>query len=276
MITLNINDKLLIAAALLPAVILCIYVYKKDKVEKEPPLLLLQLFFLGMLCCYPAYYLEKMIIGSIDIVFSLFYANNIYFYNFIYYFIGVALVEEGLKWLVLRFFALKGENFNCFFDGLIYAVFISLGFAALENVLYVTENGWMNALLRGVLSVPGHMFFSVMMGYYISRWKILKEAEEIELNLIKSVGYKKPLFNSKISYVLSILIPVILHGIYNFCCSSDSMLFTLLFIVFIVFLYIFCFSKIKKMSATDDYTRSFAERLIAKKYPEIYSEIMFN
>lgn len=272
---MSLETKFLVLAAVLPAIILCIYVYKKDKVEKEPPLFLLQLFLLGMACCYPAYILEKLIIGGIDIVFSLSYSYNHYLYNLVYYFVGVAFVEEGLKWLALRFFAVRDENFNCFFDGLIYAVFVSLGFAALENILYVTSNGWINAFMRGVLSVPGHMFFSVMMGYYLSWWKILKQAEEIETELAKKYKSSNRIyFNSKANGVLSLVMPIVLHGIYNYCCSESSTLFTVLFMLFIAFLYVFCFGRIKKMSQADDYNRGITERLLTKKYPSVPAEIV--
>ena len=103
-----------------------------------------------------------------------------YLYVAVDMFIGVALVEEGFKWLTLVFFTKKSKEFNCLFDGMIYAIFVSLGFAALENILYVLNNGWVNAATRAILSVPGHMFFAVMMGYYYSRWNIFAKAREGE------------------------------------------------------------------------------------------------
>ena len=187
----------------------------------------------------------------------------------IFYFIGVALVEEGLKWLVLRFFAKKGDNFNCIFDGLIYAVFVSLGFAALENVLYVTNYGWSNAITRAVLSVPGHMFFAVMMGYYHSGWNILKKGNEV-IKSLKNEGLvpqDAKDFPAKNCEILSIVIPVLLHGAYNFSISIGSTVVTVLFISFIVFLYILSFKTINKMSKNDGYNETYVSKLLYKKFP---------
>lgn len=267
---MDLNTTLLIIAALLPAVILCVYVYKKDKVEKEPTKLLFKLFIMGVLSCFPAYILEKIILGAYEFIFYDVFALDFYTYNFIYYFFGIALIEEGLKWLVFRKYAMEDENFNCMFDGLIYAIFISLGFAAFENILYVLNNGWMNALMRGILSVPGHMFFSVMMGYHLSQWKIISEANRIGAYI---TGEGRPsLFNEKKELKLSIIIPVIIHGVYNYCCSMGSLAFTAVFIVFIIFLYIFCFKRIKEMSVKDDYNISCAAALVMKEYPDISRE----
>ena len=274
---MDLNTKLLIVAALLPAVILCVYVYKKDKVEKEPLGFLLQLFLLGALSCGPAVILEEKIIYFIDLIFGKLSKNgcnfylgidDFYFYNLAYYFIGVALVEEGLKWLIFKFFVFKDKNFNSLFDGLVYAIFISLGFAALENVLYVTQYGWMNALTRGVLSVPGHMFFSVMMGYYYSRWQILKEAREVEVTLRNegTIVSDKPYFTYKGCAVMSLLIPVLIHGTYNFCLTADNIIFTVIFMIFIGFLYGFSFYTIKKVSASDGYNETYVNKLLSKKY----------
>ena len=187
---IDLNTVLLIIAALLPAIILSIYIYKKDRVEKEPLTLLLKLFLFGALVCFPAAYIEEFVIGIIDGIFGEIYEGDsiFYIYNFIYYFIGIALVEEGVKLLVLKYIVQDNNNFDCFFDGVIYAVFVSLGFAALENIFYVLQYGFSNAILRGILSVPGHMFFGVMMGYYYSRWMVYKKANAI-LKKLKQGGY---------------------------------------------------------------------------------------
>lgn len=265
---MDINTILLTVAALLPSAILLIYVYKKDKVEKEPRGLLLKLFLLGALSCGPAIFLEEFLTGIIDGFFESFGDYNTYHYAFIYNFVGIALVEEGLKWGILRLYAFSDKNYNCLFDGLIYAVFVSLGFASLENILYVLNNGWINALTRGILSVPGHMFFSVMMGLNLSGWHIFKKAKNVEDALIKESiitnkkrlpGYKKYAFSS-------LLIPVILHGFFNFCLSVDSTVLILCYIVFIIALYVISFKAIKKMSQNDKYEEFYVEKIIKSEY----------
>ncbi len=281
---MGINEIGLITAALLPAVVLCVYVFKKDRVEKEPIGLLLLLLALGVLSCFPAAEAEKVVGGVISGFFARFAKvdNHIiylpsgifYIYNFFKYFIGVALIEEGIKWIILKITTMRHKEFNCLFDGMIYAIFVSLGFAAFENVLYVTQYGWMNALTRGVLSVPGHMFFAVMMGWHYSIWNIVKQAHDEEARL-KSQGvideYKES-FNYKKSARLSIIIPVLAHGFYDFCCTIDSVVATVIFSVFIVFMYKHCFGKISEMSEADEMAGKYVRYMLLRKYPELRDE----
>lgn len=277
------EEYLLVSAALLPAILLAVYVFKKDKIEKEPLSLLVILFCLGALSCIPAGLLEEVIIGGVDLYFfrnithqgkDILTGIGSQYYDFIKYFFGVALIEEGLKWLILRFVTFKSEDFNCLFDGMIYAIFVSLGFAAFENVGYVLMYGWSNAIMRAVLSVPGHMFFAVMMGYHYSRWNILRKAAVIEEGLAQLGKIEKGIkpFNSAKSAWLSIIVPVLLHGTYNFCCSSDIRIMIYVFAVFVLSLYIYCFSKIRKFSRADDYNGTYVERVIKRKY----SYVMLN
>ena len=275
------NTLLLTGAALLPAIILCVYIFKKDRVEKEPLGLLLGLFFLGAFSCFPAAIFEEIIIGGIKSVFSMFTTNGeleklpFLLYRIAYYFIGVALVEEGLKFLILKTVTSKNKEFNCLFDGLIYAIFVSLGFAALENVLYVLENGWMNALLRAVLSVPGHMFFAVMMGYNYSMWNITKRAADIEKQLAQA-GVIQSVIAFKPKYLASsIIVPVLAHGFYNFSCTMGNNVAMIVLTLFVLFMYITCFGRIKKMSASDAPNHNYAVALVTKKYPE-FAEYLKN
>ena len=219
---MSLNDILLVVAALLPAAALCFYVFKKDRTEKEPFGLLLLLLILGAAICLPAVFGEVVIIESFQGFFgesirvvadeAVEFSNNFTFvaYNIAENFIGIAFVEEGLKFLVLYFVTRRNKNFNCLFDGLIYSVFVSLGFAALENVLYVTEYGFEVAILRALLSVPGHMFFAVLMGYYYSMWNLYSKANALERSY-KANGFihpSAPEFTYKKNLLLSLLIPV--------------------------------------------------------------------
>jgi RsiW-degrading membrane proteinase PrsW (M82 family) len=232
---MGLNGFLLLCAALFPAIALCIYVFKKDRVEKEPMGLLLSLFFLGMVICFPAAEIENVLLGFIDSVFLPFgvevggevVLNNAVYQTYIVCqnFIGIARVEEGLKLLILLWRTSKNKNFNSLFDGVVYAVFVSLGFAALENILYVRQYGWMNALMRGILAVPGHTFFGVLMGYYYSLWHMYEKAGERELQLKQAglAGNLQKTFSGKRYLALSLLIPTLAHGMYDFSCTSNSL-----------------------------------------------------
>lgn len=277
---MDINTLLLTAAALLPAIVLCIYVFKKDRVEKEPISLLLLLFFLGAVSCFPAAYIEDVLTDGINVLFGItdetVLVSNWHYniYKLVYYFVGVALVEEGIKFFILKNITQNHKDFNCLFDGLIYAIFVSLGFAALENVFYVLENGWANAFLRGVLSVPGHMFFAVMMGYNYSRWHIATHAAELENQLAEDgIIEKRGEFNAKKHLVTSLAVPIAAHGFYNYCCSTGSVFAMIVLLAFVLFMYITCFGKIKKMSAADAFSNNYAVAIVAKKYHE-YAEFL--
>jgi len=276
------NEILLVIAALLPAIILCVYVFKLDKVDKEPRGLLLRLFLAGALCCFPASYIEGALFEVIDALFSGFMTvasdgrvligeNAFYIYTFIKFLIGVSVVEEGLKWISLRYITRDDSNFNCLFDGMIYSVFVSLGFAALENILYVLNNGWINAFMRAVLSVPGHMFFAVMMGYYYSFRIIGEKAAKEEKRLIEEgviAGGKKPFTTFRVR-LLSLVVPVTAHTIYNFSCSIDSWWATALFYAFVIFMYRYCFAKLRDMSELDAAHDEYVAVLLEDKYPEL-------
>ncbi len=277
------NNYMLIATALLPAFALCGYIYKKDRSEKEPISLLIMLFAAGVFCCFPASVIESFLIDFIESFFTfhkkndgtIYMATNaFYIYNFLKYFIGVALVEELVKWVALVKISKTNKNFNSLFDGMIYAIFVSLGFAALENVLYVLEHGWYVALLRAFFSVPGHMFFAVMMGYHYSFWNILDKAADMEKTLVKegTIPRVTTPFKATLSKINSLFIPVIAHGFYDFCCTINSLLANATFYAFVIFLYIHCFKKIKKMSAADVKDTTYAKRLIIHKYQDVFSE----
>lgn len=285
---MELNNILLVCAALFPAVALCIYVFKKDRVEKEPIGLLLSLLLLGGLSCFPAAEIESVVIGIIDAFFKPLTVNidgqvaligfNYKAYTACKYFIGVALVEEGVKFLILYFVTRKNKNFNSLFDGLIYAVFVSLGFAALENVFYVLEYGWINAIMRAIMSVPGHMFFAVLMGYYYSLWHIYEKAKQQEIalkqaGLIRS-GAKE--FSGKKYLFLCLLVPILGHGLYDYCCTIDTALATFTLYAFVLFLYIYCFGKIKKMSNSDALDVTVSTAMVIKKYPYLVETLMNN
>ena len=86
-------------------------------------------------------------------------------------FIVAALTEEGMKFLAFYFFFWKNRNFNERFDGIVYAVYISLGFAGIENILYVFTGGYSVGVIRALTAVPAHALFGIVMGYYFGMAK---------------------------------------------------------------------------------------------------------
>jgi RsiW-degrading membrane proteinase PrsW (M82 family) len=265
------SNAILIFLAIVPTIVLFSYIYYKDKVEKEPIGLLIGLFFLGVLTVVGAAIGESLFIEVLGFKDKLSVGEN-----FVQYLLVVALWEEGFKFLILVLVTKKNKHFNSLFDGIVYAVFVSLGFAALENVLYVLQNGWGNAITRAVLSVPGHMFNAVMMGYYYSLWHVIDKARVLEKDMIAQIGVPSnvPLFSSKKERWLSILVPVFFHGFYNFCCSVSGILWLMTLIGFVVFMYIYCFGKIRKVSKADCSDDAASLFTLAEKYPFLKKSII--
>ncbi|MBQ4556140.1 MAG: PrsW family intramembrane metalloprotease [Clostridia bacterium] len=280
---------ILITAALLPALVLCIYIFKKDRVEKEPIGLLIKLLVFGAISCIPIAIVSSAVCDIIDQNFipygslgadgSITLPDTLYYlYHLITNFVGVGLIEESGKFLFLYLITKNNKEFNSLFDGLIYAIFVSLGFAALENILYVLQNGFYVAIMRAVLSVPGHMFFAVMMGYYYSLWHIHKKAGMMEETLKRNgiVPVSTPSFTYG-KYIFScVLIPTLAHGFYDFSCSIDDSWSLLILLAFVVFMYVYCFGKIKKMSKKDAPTHNYAKVILLKKYPTAQEYILNN
>ena len=150
----------LIAVALAPGLAIVLFIFYRDKFDREPPVVLLASFFFGILSTVPAYLLESTagyfklpgIEGSI-----------------LFAFFGVALVEELVKFVPLRYYALSRQSFDEPLDGIVHGVMIGMGFATLENILYVYRHGMETGLLRMFTAVPGHASWGVIMGYYAGK-----------------------------------------------------------------------------------------------------------
>lgn len=138
------------AAALLPAIYLMRYIYRKDTVEKEPPMLLMSLLIYGVIAALISIILEN--IGT-KVLNSLMDQSTVG-YTLVLAFAVVAVVEEGAKFAMLKRRTWNDMNFNYRFDGIVYAVFVSLGFAAFENIGYVLGYGLSVAPARALLAIP--------------------------------------------------------------------------------------------------------------------------
>ena len=172
---------MLLALALAPTLAIMIYIYSKDKYEKEPIKLLLKNFGLGA----SASIFMTLIIGSFGNVFLPVTNPESIFQQFIKAFIVVALVEEFSKYIIVRFYAQRNKEFDEPFDGIVYAVMVSMGFAALENILYVFQYGAGNGILRAFTAVPAHATFGILMGYFMGKAKFSRtKSERFKLNII--------------------------------------------------------------------------------------------
>lgn len=222
---------ILIIAALLPAVLISWFVYKKDRV-KEPMKLLILLFLLGVCSAFLVIFISAIL--EIFFPFLAYATSQLSIAELlIQVFIEVALVEEVCKWLIVYKFGYKNKAFDETYDVIVYAVFVALGFATFENLLYVLENNSLSiALLRAVLSIPAHVSFEILMGYFLCMAKIYKLK-----NNTKKV---------KQSIIKSILVPTIMHGIYDFCLFVDKPIFFMFFVIFVIVLFTIAFLQLKE------------------------------
>jgi protease PrsW len=155
----------LLGLALAPGTAIGIYIYLKDKHEREPLSLLLVSFFYGILSTI----ITLVISWSLNMLILAHESNVIN--QFAEAFFKVALVEEFSKFIFVRFILFNNKNFNEPFDGIVYAVMVSMGFATLENIIYVYNYGFTTAILRMFTAVPAHATFGVLMGYFLGKAK---------------------------------------------------------------------------------------------------------
>ena len=158
-------------------------------------------------------------------------------YTILLAFLVVAAVEEGTKYWLLKRRTWNHPAFNYRFDGIVYAVFVSLGFAAYENIQYVLHYGLSVALPRAFLAVPGHMSFAVCMGIYYGRAKLCEGWGDYD-------GVRK---NLRTGYLFA----VFLHGFYDACAMIGTTRATILFLAFAALMFFKVYRQLKRESLTD-------------------------
>ena len=187
------EDALIFSLAIIPGLLICWYIYRMDKYEKESRLQLAVTFALGMAVTYPVLKIETWASysgwGETDSLGATLFSS----------FIVVALTEELVKYLALMAYPYSRPFFNEPMDGIVYAVMIAMGFATLENVLYAGQFGFQTTLLRAFTAVPAHACFAIIMGYFIGSSKFSF-----------SLASKRQLIG------LGLAVPVAVHGVYDF------------------------------------------------------------
>ena len=225
-----------VAIAVLPAIFFMIYIYRNDSKEKEPPLLLLKCIIGGLLSVPIAIILEM--IAEVVVIYLL---ENVVAATRVNYgiltAIFVGLIEEGAKFFFLYKFTWKDKAFNYRFDGIVYAVFVSLGFAALENVFYVFNYGTGVALQRAVLTIPGHMSFAVYMGLYYGHAKVSEALNNPDAKAL----------NLKAAYAFAVL----LHTIFDATLMVESDIGLIIFFIFVIILDVIVYRTIRFESKND-------------------------
>ncbi len=233
------TNPILIAAAIIPAIFLLVHVYRADKLEKEPAPLLISLVLYGIAATFIALVLERL--GSW--ILGQYFEENSTIYNAIMYFGVVAFSEEGAKYFLLRRRTWNSAAFNCQFDGVVYAAFVSLGFALWENISYVLMYGFTTAIVRALTAVPGHACFGVFMGVWYG--------------LAKRLHGQGRDGASKLCRVLALLLPAFLHGCYDFIASIESVHYGWLFAAFVGVMFLLAFILVKRQAKHDRYINNY-------------------
>lgn len=224
--------QLLLLLAVIPSLIIAIIVYLSDRKEREPIVELIKAFVLGMFAVLVTLFISSIFsINSVDIT-----KMNV-FRIFIYSFLEIALIEELAKFFGGYILLRKNTNFNYMYDGIVYYAFVALGFATVENILYAITTDISTVLIRAITTVPAHTFFGIACGYYFA----LSIREKIKGNVKKKNRY---LF-------LSMIIPILIHGFYDFCLLTGNYIFLMIYLVFIVSLYVISISNARKMQRID-------------------------
>ena len=222
-------DTNLTAIAVIPGLLILGYVYKKDKVEKEPVRLIIRIILMGIVACFAAGILEQ-----IESNFLPKFPQGSIQYALVTAFGMAALVEETVKYIAMRVFTWKYPGFNYRFDGIVYGVAAAVGFALWENIAYVAQYGFQTGIVRAFTAVPLHASCGVFMGVF---YAYSKKSAILGESPVKDT-------------ILALLVPMMLHGVYDtlaFLGQRGTM--PLLFLV--VVMYVVTIKTINSMSAAD-------------------------
>lgn len=208
-------DLRILVIALTPVIALALAVYYTDRFDKEPLYLLIKVFILGALAVIPIVLFEKFLTSV-----NIFTGVAAAFFNA---FVVAGLTEEFFKRAVVLRTVYRNPAFDEKLDGIVYAVFAALGFATVENIMYVLVNFSANpyvGLSRGIFSVPTHVLLGVTMGYYLSLAKFSNHPHLERAYLRKSL-----------------YVPILLHGFFDFILMSEIPILLTLFLPYIIYLW---------------------------------------
>jgi len=187
-------DMLLVILSISPGIFIMVTIYNLDEYDKEPLWLLAIAFIFGAINLH-------LDIDILNYLQSLITAEN----DFIRIgeeALSVGFTEELLKFLVVILIIYPNKNFDEPFDGIVYSVFVGMGFATAENMTYVLQGGAGLAVMRMMSAVPAHFVFAVIMGYYLGKAKSSKNKQFLFI-------------------IMSLFIPVIIHALYDYFMFLD-------------------------------------------------------
>lgn len=219
---------ILLTVAIAPALALFSYLYLRKQIAKEPSKTLFHAFIYGAIMTFPILFIQHVF--EEEHVF-----NNEFFRNVVF----TSSLEEFFKWMILFILVYKTIEFEDAYDGILYGASVSLGFATVENILYLLSFGLDTAFIRALLPVSSHALFGVVMGYYFGKAKFSLTSEKMKWIAIACFA------------------PFLLHVLYNaILYSYDDWLY--LMIPFMLFLWWFGLTRVK-------YAHTFAMQQFRKR-----------
>lgn len=222
----------LVSLAMLPGILIIVYIFKKDKVEKEPVNLIIRMVVLGAVSCAPAAFLEGWAEGFLPQYpeGSLGYAMSISF-------LSAGLIEELCKFVFLRAGIWKNREFDYRFDGVVYGVSVAAGFAMLENIMYVLDGGISVAITRAFLSVPLHAFCGAFMGAFFG----MAKKHYVAGNRGSAAGCQ----------LCAVIVPVVIHGTYDTFAFLNRDYASICLLAFTALLYVIGIAVINSLAKDD-------------------------
>lgn len=221
------------AVALLPAIYLLIYIYRLDRIEPEPVSLIIRLLISGALAGIASGFLEGIGTGLFNLVID----PSLPAYTALFAFLVVGVIEEGTKLIAFMSQAWKHPAFDYRFDAIVYAVSASIGFAALENIMYVLQFGLVTGFARAFTSIPAHVAFAVLAGMFFGR---AKEAQR-----------RGDVFGCRCYLIIGYLLAVFLHGFFDTAAMTGNMFGITALIVAILIIYFVIIKVVRKEAAKD-------------------------
>lgn len=206
----------IVSAGIAPGLALLSFFYLKDEYETEPISMVLKTFIFGAMLVLPIMFIQYV-----------FGEERVFQSPFLEAFFTTSFLEEFFKWFILYFTIYQHVEFDEHYDGIVYGAAVSLGFATVENILYLFANGLESALGRAFLPVSSHALFGVIMGYYLGKAKFSEGKEKTKWTLY------------------SVFAPLILHGTYDYILKTmDHWVFII--IPFMIYLWWLALRKVKK------------------------------
>ncbi|WP_100372673.1 glutamic-type intramembrane protease PrsW [Bacillus sp. FJAT-45037] len=211
----------LLTAAIAPGMALLSYFYLRNDYETTTASHVLRTFIIGIILVFPVMVLQYA-----------FTTEGLLQTNVLQAFVLYGFFEEFFKWFMLFFFVYQYGKMTKRYDGIVYGASLSLGFASMENIFYLLAYGLEAAVTRALLPVSSHALYGVIMGYYIGRAKLEDDKRKVLLTL-------------------ALIIPVLLHGIYDFILLSFGVYVLIGLVPFMVGLWLLALNKVKWANKLD-------------------------